>query len=498
MTFHPRDDFGEAAVVSEADGALRVEVGSHVLRVWTSFPVRVVPGGAEAEFELAEGDEAWAVLALADELLWTPERAAQALRETESYWRNRARRLTFFGPRRSRILRCATVFHLLSFAPTGALVAAPTCSLPERIGGDRNYDYRFAWIRDVSLAMASLAMLGDLEAAERYMDWLAGLGSSTDMPLQVLYRIDGSTNAAQEVRDDLSGYCGSRPVLFGNHAAGQHQIDSFGYLLDCALIYLQQGGRWKDAYWQMTRRLADYTATKWREPGQDIWELGDACHFVSSKVLAWVTLERAVRISERTGAEGDVARWRLEMDAIQKDVRERGWSEKLGAFRQHYEADDLDASALLMAMFDFLPIDDPRLVATIDRIEECLTRNDLVFRFDPEKIPSPLGLPLGAAEGAFLPCTFWLAAVRAKQGRPDRAEAILARVEKTMGELGLLAEEMDPATGAFLGNTPLLFSHAEYLKAVLSIAEARPMGRMLLMASQIIGRIRKHVRGDRN
>lgn len=498
MTLDPRDDFGNRAVVTEAGDELHVTVGPHELRLWTSFPVRVRSDGVEAELILAEGEEAWAILALGDPTSWSAERASDALRGTEAYWRQWTNRLTWFGPRRSEILRCATTFHLLSYAPTGALVAAPTCSLPERIGGNRNYDYRFAWIRDVSLAMASLAMLGDVEAAERYMDWLAGLGSSTEMPLQVLYRIDGGADAAQHAREGLSGYRGSRPVLFGNNAVDQHQIDSFGYLVDCAFIYLQQGGHWKDAYWQMTRRLADYTAAHWREPGQDIWELGDACHFVSSKVLAWVTLERATRIAKRTGAAGDVIAWRREMDGIQQEVRERGWSEGLGAFRQHYEADDLDASALLMAMFDFLPIDDPRLVATIDRIEERLTRDDLVFRFDPELIPSPLGLPLGEAEGAFLPCTFWLAAARAKQGRPERAEAILARVERTMGKLGLLAEEMDPATGAYLGNTPLLFSHAEYLKAVLALAKARPTTRVLLMASQIVGRIRKHTRRGRD
>lgn len=494
MNLDSRDDFGKPAAVTQTDHGLRLVVGPHELQLWTSFAVRTGSDGVTAELALNEGEDAWVILSLNDGTEWSTSRASAALRETEVYWRRWADGLTWFGPRGAEIRRCAITFHLLSFAPTGALVAAPTTSLPERIGGERNYDYRYSWIRDVSLAMASLAMLGDLEAAERYMDWLAGLGSSNDMPLQVLYRIDGGTDAPQQSRDDLSGYRGSRPVLFGNHAVGQHQIDSFGYLIDCAFVYLQQGGRWKDEYWQMTRRLADYTAAEWREPGQDIWELGDTCHFVSSKVLAWVTLERAVRIAKRTGAAGNVEIWRREMEAIQQDVAQHGWSENLGAFRQHYEADDLDASALLMAMFDFLPIDDPRLTATIDRIEERLSRDGLVFRFDPMAIPTPLALPMGEAEGAFLPCTFWLAAARAKQGHPERAEAILATVERTMGELGLIAEEMDPRTGAFIGNTPLLFSHAEYLKAVLALAKARPTTRIRLMASQAVGRLRKYTR----
>ncbi len=494
MNIDPRDDFAKPAAVAQTEHGQRLVVGPHDLQLWASFALQAGSDSITAEFVLDEGEDAWVILSLNDHTEWSVSRASAALRETEAYWRNWTSGLTWFGPRGREIRRCAITFHLLSFAPTGALVAAPTASLPERIGGDRNYDYRYAWIRDVSLVMASLAMLGDLEAAEHYMDWLARLESSTDMPLQVLYRIDGGTDAPQQIRDDVAGYRASRPVLFGNHAVDQHQIDSFGYLIDCAFVYLQQGGRWKDEYWQMTRRLADYTAAKWREPGQDIWELGDTCHFVSSKVLAWVTLERAARIAERTGAADDVETWRREMEAIQQAVAERGWSESLGAFRQHYEADDLDASALLMAMFDFLPIDDPRLTATIDRIEERLSRDGLVFRFDPEAIPTPLALPMGEAEGAFLPCTFWLAAARAKQGYPDRAEAILAGVERRMGELGLIAEEMDPRTGAFLGNTPLLFSHAEYLKAVLALAKARPTTRILLMVSQVVSRIRNYTR----
>lgn len=492
MHIAPRDDFGAAAEVTARPGGARFQAGDRGLSLWTSFSLDLKQDAAVASFRLSEGETAWAILELGLEgEEWTVDAASGCAGDTEAYWRRWTHRLTYLGPRQAHVRRSAMTFHLLSYAPTGALVAAPTTSLPERISGDRNYDYRYAWIRDVSLSMAILGMLGDIEAAERYMDWLCGLSSSNEMPLQVLYRIDGGLEAPQRARDDIAGYRNSRPVLFGNHAIGQRQIDSFGYLADCSLIYLQQGGPWKPEYWRMIRRLADYTAETWREPGQDIWELGEPRHFVSSKVMAWVTLERAVQIAARQGEDGDIACWTLEMDAIRAEVMDRGWSEAGQTFRQHYDTEAVDASVLLMAMLGFLSPDDPKLVASVARIEERLTRDGLVYRFDPQEIPSPLGLPLGEAEGAFLPCTFWLAAVLAMQGQHSRAEAILARVEAAAGDLGLFAEEIDPASGAFLGNTPLLFSHAEYLKAVLELAKAQPLGRVSLMASQVLARLRR-------
>lgn len=492
MHISPRDNYGAAAKVAARPAGARFQFVDRGLSLWTSFPLDLKADAAAARFRLSEGETAWALLEVGPEgEEWTAAAVCRCAADTENYWRRWSRRLTYLGPRRAHVRRSAMTFHLLSYAPTGALVAAPTTSLPERIGGDRNYDYRYAWIRDVSLSMAILGMLGDLEAAERYMDWLCGLGSSSEMPLQVLYRINGGLEAPQRARDDVAGYRNSRPVLFGNHAIEQHQIDSFGYLADCSLIYLQQGGAWKPEYWRMIRRLADYTAETWRKPGQDIWELGEPRHFVSSKVMAWVTLERAVRIAARQGEDGDIARWTSEMAAIRAEVLEKGWSEASQTFRQHYDAEGIDASVLLMALLGFLPPDDHKYVASVDRIEERLTRDGLVYRFDPQEIPAPLGLPLGEAEGAFLPCTFWLAAVLAMQGQPARAEAMLARVEAAAGDLGLLAEEIDPASGAFLGNTPLLFSHAEYLKAVLELAKAKPLGRAALMASQVLTRLRR-------
>jgi len=225
------------------------------------------------------------------------------------------------------------------------------------------------------------------------------------MPLQVLYRIDGGVDATQFQREDLAGYRGSRPVLFGNHAFRQRQFDSLGYLADCAHIYLQQGGAWKPEYWTLVRRIADYTAENWRQPDNGIWELGEQRHYVSSKVMSWVTLERATRIADELASDAAAAHWRSAMDEIHADVMTRGWSERRQSFRQHYDGDALDASALLIPLMKFLPAEHPRVVATINRIASDLTIDGLVYRFDPRDQPDAIKT-LGELEGAFLPCTF--------------------------------------------------------------------------------------------
>ncbi len=259
----PRDDFGEAVAISVVAGGLELKAGGLALGLWTSRPFEPAAARLAASFTLAAGDEFWAMLGLGEYPgSWDVKVAEDALQATLRYWDERNGRYSYQGKRRDRIIRSAFAIELLSFAPTGAIVAAATSSLPERIGGDRNYDYRYAWIRDASMTLATLSVLGDIESAERYLSWISRLGSSTEMPLQVLYRADGGTRIRQHTRNELAGYRGSQPVRFGNHAYRQRQIDCFGYLADCAVIYLIKGGRWAPEYWRLMTRIADYTDEK--------------------------------------------------------------------------------------------------------------------------------------------------------------------------------------------------------------------------------------------
>jgi GH15 family glucan-1,4-alpha-glucosidase len=302
------------------------------------------------------------------------------------------------------------------------------------------------------------------------LSWLAGLRSSTEMPLQVLYRVDGGTDIEEHARDDLAGYRGSRPVRFGNHAYRQRQIDCFGYLADCADIYLLRGGRWAPEYEQLIRRIADYTVKNWRKPSNGIWERDEQRHFVSSKVMSWTTLKRALQFADHVGANGKFRQWRRTMAEISADVMQRGWSEELQSFRQHYDADTLDASTLLIPLMGFLPPDHPRVAATVRRIESDLMIDGLVHRFRPDDSD----LPMGRFEGAFLPCCFWLAAVYALTGRNEDCEVMLQRTEQLTGNSGLFSEEADSRSGLLLGNIPMIFSHAEYSRAVLQLANIWP------------------------
>jgi alpha,alpha-trehalase len=322
-------------------------------------------------------------------------------------------------------------------------------------------------VRDAALSVAILSRLGEATASQRYVDCLTSYRSSTDSPLQVVYGIDGTLDLPEQKRWDIAGYAASRPVRIGNRACSQRQLDSLGFFNDCALTYLDNGGEWNPGHWDMVRRAADYTVANWRRPDSGIWEKVEERHFVSSKVMSWVAIDRAIRIAERIG-EVPTEGWRSALPVIHAEVMERGWSERRRAFRQAYDGENLDASALLIPIMGFLPVGHPRVAATVDRIIADLTIDGFVHRY----LPDADELPLGEYEGAFLPCTFWLATVLAIAERNDEARAILAGAESIAGELGLFAEEVDVANRSYLGNMPLLFAHAEYVRAVMAIAEA--------------------------
>jgi GH15 family glucan-1,4-alpha-glucosidase len=300
------------------------------------------------------------------------------------------------------------------------------------------------------------------------------LRSETDPPLQVLYRIDGAREAPVVERNDLYGYRGSRPVRFGNVAASMIELDSYGYLANCALIYLEHGGEWEPDFWRMIRRVAEFMASNWRRKGSSIWEITPEQDFVASKVMSWVTLDRSLKIADRIGEHGAFEKeWADVRDQIHAEVMDRGWSDRLGSFRQHYGADTVDGALLLIPIMKFLPVDHPKVSATIERVVEHLVVNGFLQRFVASQVPTPGSLPLGEEEGGFLMCSFWLAQVHAMRGEIDEAEAILRRAEAIAGPVGLFAEGVDARNNSFLGNMPLLFSQVEYAKAAIALEERR-------------------------
>ena len=467
-SINPRPDFAAPAATTPNGFALDADAAP--LAVWSNRPSLAGHPGFSDEFDLDAGDEIWVVLGFGETPAeWTVDRARDALGATVQYWRRWSEKLKFHGMRADRVRQSGLLVHLLSYAPTGAPIAAPTVSLPERIGGPRNYDYRYAWIRDASLSLSLLSELGFTGDDERCLDWLAQLPPGQNMPLQTVYRLDGGTDAPLRQRDNVNGYRESRPVQFGNPAFHMPEIGSFGFLADCVWTYVERGGRWKEEYWQLMRRIADFVVGRWREPDFGIWELKPRC-FVSSRVLSWVVLDRTIKIGERVGRDDvPVTAWRAEMDAIRAEIMDRGWCDAMNSFRQHYEADTVDGALLLIPLLGFLPPDHPRVRGTVAQIEARLMINGFVYRFVEEAFPEQGKLPIGEEEGAFAMCTCWLAHYYALLGEYDRADTILRRIEGT-APLGLLAEAIDGRTGAQLGNTPLLFSQVEYAKAAMAQA----------------------------
>lgn len=472
--------FAAAPTLTPGDDLPSLVVGDETYRLWSSEPATtaVVNGEVDVAFTLRTGDAWWAVLATAGSGPWDGERIVSEVTRTEAYWHDWASSLECHGARAESLRRTAITVHLLSYAGTGSPVAAPTTSLPERIGGDLNWDYRYSWVRDASLSVATLSRLGDIRNSQRYMDCLATYRSSSALPLQIVYGIDGGLDLPVTEYAEPRGYEDSSPVRTGNRACGQIQLDSLGFFIESAAVYLAEGGDWDDAYWQMVRRSADYIADHWREPDSGIWEMPEPRQYVSSKVMSWAGLDRAVVIATANGHEDAASPWRAVMDAIHADVLARGWNAGAGVLRQVYEEDDgIDASALLAGITGFFAPDDPRLRSTTAEVVRRLGWDGLLHRFDPRAMPGEIGdggLAVGEFEGAFLPCTFWLANVYARMGRVAEAEETIRRVEALAGEVGLFAEEVDVASGAFLGNMPLLFSQVEYARAVLALDAASP------------------------
>ena len=391
----------------------------------------------------------------------------RGLASTEASWRSWSRlHQSYDGPWRELVHHSGRVLRGLTYQPTGAIIAAPTTSLPETVGGERNWDYRFGWIRDASLTMQALWVAACPDEASRFLRWMINAaGASTTGPgLQVMYGVGGEHDLSERELDHLEGWRASRPVRVGNGAWRQTQLDIFGELLDAVWRLVEQLDDLDDTARAFLRDVASTAAARWREPDHGIWEArSEPRHYLYSKLMCWVALDRAVALAEFLRSDEQLAGWVSERDELRAQILTNGWSDAVGAFTQSFGADDLDASALLLAVTGFLPMSDPRMQATLERIVEQLSTADgLLYRYRSED-------GLDGDEATFTLCSYWLVQCLALAGERDRAIALFEKVTSYANDVGLLSEEIDVASGELLGNFPQAFSHVGLVNAVWTI-----------------------------
>ncbi|MDQ1709049.1 MAG: hypothetical protein QOG49_434 [Frankiaceae bacterium] len=465
--------FGYGAVmpwVRKVDGVVVAVAGPDALCLRTPVPLVGENMRHGAEFVVGPGERVPFVLTWfpSNEALPQAVNAEDALRDTEDYWTEWSGRCSYSGPHQAMVERSLITLKALTYGPTGGIVAAPTTSLPEAIGGVRNWDYRYCWLRDASFTLEALLSAGYTEEAAAWRDWLlrAVAGSPADM--QILYGCAGERRIPEFEVPWLPGYEASSPVRIGNAASGQLQLDVYGEVMNC-LFDSAADGVTDDAFaWSLQKQLLQHLEGTWREPDFGIWEVrGPRQHFTHSKVMAWVAFDRGARTAGRL--DGDGANWRAVADEIHEEICREAYDARRGAFMQYYGAPGLDASLLLLPIVGFLPADDQRVISTIEAIENELMRDGLVLRYRTESDVD--GLPPG--EAAFLACSFWLADCYALLGRLDDATKLLDKLCGLANDVGLLAEEYDAGLGRQVGNFPQAFSHVSLIATAVRLAAAR-------------------------
>ncbi|MBE2997743.1 glycoside hydrolase family 15 protein [Nocardiopsis sp. HNM0947] len=394
--------------------------------------------------------------------------AEKALSRTQRFWQDWATQCSYDGPHREAVVRSLITLKALTYRPTGGIVASPTTSLPEEIGGVRNWDYRYCWLRDATITLEALIRSGYKDEAWAWREWLVRAVAGEPQIMQIMYGIRGERRLTEWEADWLPGYEGSRPVRIGNAAVGQYQLDVYGEVMDVLHLARRHGIRGGDHLWGLQRSLVNYLEWCWDEPDEGLWEVrGPRQHFVHSKVMAWVAADRAVRSIEEFGKEGPVERWRALRDTIHAEVCEYGYDPQRNTFTQYYGSKELDAALLLIPEVGFLPYDDPRVVGTIEAIRKDLMVDGFVLRYRTDLETSADQLP--GDEGAFLACSFWMANALLSIGREDEANELFERLLSLRNDVGLLAEEWDPRAGRQVGNFPQAFSHVPLVTTALNL-----------------------------
>jgi GH15 family glucan-1,4-alpha-glucosidase len=447
--------------------------GPDTVCLGTDVPLDAVHPVTTARFEVDAGQRASFVLT------WHPSERPPprpvdpegALRSTVHWWRRWMAACRFDGPADDVVRRSFITLKALTYAPTGGVVAAPTTSLPEALGGVRNWDYRYCWVRDATFTLQALLEGGFTGEAVAWRDWMLRAVAGEPAGMQIMYGVAGEQLLPEIELPWLSGYEGSTPVRIGNAASDQFQLDVYGEVMDMLHQAHQAGIHPDQRSWHFQTALMEFLEGNWSKPDDGIWESrGGRRQFTHSKVMAWVAADRAVRAIDRFGLGGDADRWRRLREEIHADVCQRGWNDERGAFSRSYGSQDLDAALLMLPVVGFLPVDDPRVVGTVEAIQKDLCHNGFVLRYDSTAADD--GLPPG--EATFLPCTLWLADALALIGRQDEGRAIFDRVVGLANDVGLLAEEYDPDAHRMLGNFPQALSHIALINTARNLS--RPGG----------------------
>jgi GH15 family glucan-1,4-alpha-glucosidase len=473
----PRFDYGRAEhTATKIDNGVLFRAPGLQVAVGSTVPLEIAGGDVRARWSAKAGDVGGFVVESSPPEVGYPtitgERVLAAFNGTVRFWREWLGRSTYAGRWREAINRSAITLKLMTYAPTGALVAAPTTSLPEQIGGERNWDYRFTWVRDASFSVYALLGLGYTDEALAFLRWLrdrtserAGTGSG---PLKIMYRIDGAPELQEEVLDHLSGYRDSAPVRIGNGASDQLQLDIYGEAIDSVYLGMRRGLTMAHDGWKDLCTILDWVSDNWDQADEGIWETrGGRKNFTYGRLMSWVALDRAIRMATELGRPADVPKWTAQRDQIYNQIMERGWSKERAAFVQHYDTKVLDASNLLMPLEGFVAPNDPRWLSTLDAMDAELVSDSLVYRYDPAASPDGLR----GSEGTFSICTFWYVDALARSGRLEESRLTFEKMLTYANHVGLFAEEIGP-TGEQLGNFPQAFTHLSLINAAINLDAA--------------------------